>query len=60
VLSFIANVLILTMIGSDLVITNLDHARTLQQGTTSLVEESNLKLASFVGGSEPPAPPPQY
>jgi hypothetical protein len=57
-LSFEANVLILTMIGSDLVITNLDRARMLQQGTAKDVEDTNLKLAAFVGGSEPPAPPP--
>jgi hypothetical protein len=57
-LSFEANVLILTMIGSDLVITNLDRARALQQGTAKEVDETNLKLAAFVGGSEPPAPPP--
>jgi hypothetical protein len=57
-LSFAANVLILTMIGSDIVITNLDRARALTQGTAKEVEDTNLKLAAFVGGSEPPAPPP--
>jgi hypothetical protein len=60
VLSFEANVLILTMIGTDTVITNLDRARTLTTGTARDVEETNLKLASFVGGSEPPAPPPSF
>lgn len=51
VLSFEANVLLLTLIGSDLVITNLDRARGLSADTTPLVEETNRQLGSFVGGA---------
>jgi len=58
ILSFEANVLILTMIGTDLVITNLERARALAAGTAREVEDTHLKLAAFVGTSEPPAPPP--
>jgi hypothetical protein len=57
-LAFAANILILTLIGSDLVITYLDRARAMSQGTARDVEDTNLKLAAFVGGSEPPVPPP--
>ena len=49
VLSFEANVMILTLIGSDLVITALARSRGLQAGTTHLVEESNAQLSAFVG-----------
>lgn len=52
VLSFEANVLILTLIGSDLVITNLDRARGLSSGTSNLVEETNRQLGSFVRSTE--------
>lgn len=50
-LSFETNVLILTLIGSDLVITSLARARGLQSGTdtTNLVAESDRQLAAFVG-----------
>ena len=50
-LSFETNVLILTLIGSDLVITSLARARGLQAGndTTHLVAESDRQLAAFVG-----------
>lgn len=50
-LSFETNVLILTLIGSDLVITSLARARGLQSGTdtTHLVAESDKQLAAFVG-----------
>ncbi len=50
-LSFETNVLILTLIGSDLVITSLARARGLQSGTdtTHLVAESDRQLAAFVG-----------
>lgn len=49
VLSFETNVMILTLIGSDLVITNLERARGLTSGTTHLVDETNRQLGSFVG-----------
>jgi hypothetical protein len=49
VLSFEANVLLLTLIGSDLVITNLERARGLSAGTANHLDDSNRKLSSFVG-----------
>ena len=48
VLSFEVNVLLLTLIGSDLVITNLDRARGAGHGATHLQEDSHKKLQSFV------------
>lgn len=50
-LSFETNVLILTLIGSDLVITSLARARGFQGGadTTHLVADSDRQLAAFVG-----------
>jgi hypothetical protein len=48
-LSFQANVMLLTLIGSDLVITSLARSRGLSSGTTHLVDESNQQLAAFVG-----------
>jgi len=48
VLSFEVNVLLLTLIGSDLVITNLDRARGQSLGAAHLADDSNKKLASFV------------
>lgn len=49
VLSYQTNVLILTLIGSDLLITNLERARGLSTGTAHLAEESNKKLSAFAG-----------
>jgi hypothetical protein len=49
VISFEANVLLLTLIGSDLVITNLERARGLSTGTSAHLEDSNRKLSTFVG-----------
>jgi hypothetical protein len=49
VLSYEANVLILTLIGSDLLITNLERARGLTSGTAHLADDTNRKLSSFVG-----------
>ena len=48
VLSFEVNVLLLTLIGSDLVITNLDRARDAGAGATHLQEDSHRKLQAFV------------
>jgi hypothetical protein len=53
VLSFEANVLLLTLIGSDLVITNLDRGRGVSEGTTNLADETNVKLATFAGVKSP-------
>jgi hypothetical protein len=49
VLSFETNVLLLTLIGSDLVITNLERARGLSSGTANHLEDSNRRLSAFVG-----------
>ncbi len=49
VLSYQTNVLILSLIGSDLMITNLERARGLTSGTAHLAEESNQRLSAFVG-----------
>jgi hypothetical protein len=48
-LSFATNVLILTLIGSDLVITGLDRARGHADGTDHLVADSYARLAAFAG-----------
>ncbi|MGN6107918.1 MAG: hypothetical protein ACTHU0_22610 [Kofleriaceae bacterium] len=48
VLTFETNVLILTLIGSDLVITNLERARGDSTGTAHHVEESGKRLRAFV------------
>jgi hypothetical protein len=45
--SFWANVLILTLIGSDLVIAGLDRARGQTEAARHLVDDSNRKLAAF-------------
>ncbi len=50
-LSFETNVMILTLIGSDLVIGALARGRGLQTGTQHLVDESNAQLTAFVGES---------
>jgi len=48
-LSFEANVMLLTLIGSDLVITSLARSAGLSTGTTHLVDDSNKQLSAFVG-----------
>ncbi|HVK87510.1 MAG TPA: hypothetical protein VM513_25510 [Kofleriaceae bacterium] len=48
-LSFEANVMLLTLIGSDLVITSLARSAGLSTGTAHLVEDSNKQLSAFVG-----------
>jgi hypothetical protein len=57
-LKFQANVLILTIIGADLVVTNLDRARGYTEGKRQIEEETELKIAAFVGLNAPPTPPP--
>jgi hypothetical protein len=58
VLKFEVNVLILTMIGADLVVTNLDRARASTAGAIHHEEHAELKIAAFVGLDAPSAPPP--
>ena len=48
-LSFQTNVMLLTLIGSDLVITSLERARGLSTGTAHLIDDSNRRLTAFVG-----------
>jgi hypothetical protein len=58
VLKFEANVLMITLIGADLVVTNLDRARGYTAGRVHTEEATELKIAAFVGLDAPPAPPP--
>jgi hypothetical protein len=58
VLKFETNVMILTTIGADLVMTNLDRARGYTEGKEQIEEETELKIAAFVGLNAPPSPPP--
>jgi hypothetical protein len=55
VLKFETNVLILTMIGADLVITNLDKARAYSAGRDHIEDQAEAKIAAFVGLSAPPS-----
>ncbi len=57
-LKFEANVMILTTIGADLVVTNLDRARGYTEGRQHIEQETDLKIAAFVGLNAPPTPPP--
>jgi hypothetical protein len=50
--------MILTTIGADLVMTNLDRARGYTEGKEQLEAETEMKIASFVGLNAPPTPPP--
>lgn len=58
VLKFESNVLMLTLIGADLVVTNLDRARTYTAGADHVEEAAEQKIAAFVGLDAPPGPPP--
>jgi hypothetical protein len=58
ILKFEANVMILTTIGCDLVVTNLDRARGYTEGKEHIEEETEIKIAAFVGLNAPPTPPP--
>lgn len=58
ILKFEANVMILTTIGADLVVTNLDRARGYTEGREHIEEETELKIAAFVGLNAPRTPPP--
>jgi hypothetical protein len=54
-LKFESNVLTLTMIGADLVVTNLDRARHYTTGKETVEEETEAKIAAFVGLNAPPS-----
>jgi hypothetical protein len=58
VLKFETNVLILTMIGADLVVTNLDRARGYTAGRGHVEEQTEVKIAAFVSLEAPSSPPP--
>jgi hypothetical protein len=58
-LKFETNVLTLTIIGADLVVTNLDRARGYTEGKEHVEEQTEQKIAAFVGLNAPPGPPPQ-
>jgi hypothetical protein len=58
VLKFESNVLMLTLIGADLVVTNLDRARAYTVGVDHVEEAAEQKIAAFVGLDAPPGPPP--
>ena len=57
VLKFETNVLILTMIGADLVITNLDRARSKTAGRGHVEDQAEVKIAAFVSLGPPPSDP---
>ena len=57
VMKFETNVLILTMIGADLVVTNLDKARSVAQGRDHVEDATETKIAAFVSFEVPPPPP---
>jgi hypothetical protein len=58
IMKFETNVLILTMIGADLVVTNLDRARGYTAGRGHVEEQSEVKIAAFVSLDAPSSPPP--
>jgi hypothetical protein len=58
VMKFETNVLILTMIGADLVVTNLDRARNYTAGRGHVEEQTEVKIAAFVSLEAPSSPPP--
>ena len=58
IMKFETNVLILTMIGADLVVTNLDKARNYTQGRDHVEDATETKIAAFVSFEVPPPPPP--
>ena len=58
IMKFETNVLVLTMVGSDLVITNLGRARDLTVGEGHVEEQTDAQLVSFVTRDAPPTPPP--
>jgi hypothetical protein len=59
VLKFEANVLILTIIFTDIVIVNLDRARRQTIGRDHIEDQAEAKIAAFVSLDAPHVPPPQ-
>ena len=59
VMKFETNVLILTMIGADLVVTNLDKARSVTAGRDHVEDATENKIAAFVSFEVPPQGPAQ-
>lgn len=65
-LQFAGSVMILTTIGADLVMANLDLVRGSTEGKQPLAEETELQLATFIGlnalatETAPPTGPAQY
>jgi hypothetical protein len=57
VMKFETNVLILTMIGADLVVANLDKARDIARGRDEIEDATESKIAAFVSFEAPPPPP---
>lgn len=55
ILKFESNVMILTTIGADLVMTNLDRARHYTAGREHIEAETEKKIAAFVGLNAPPS-----
>ena len=54
ILKFESNVMILTTIGADLVVTNMDRARHYTEGKEQIEAETEKKIAAFVGLNAPP------
>lgn len=55
ILKFESNVMILTTIGADLVVTNLDRARGYTAGREQIERETEEKISAFVGLNAPPS-----
>lgn len=60
IMKFESNVLMLTLVGADLVVTNLDRARSNVAGNDHIEEATIVKIAAFVGLDAPPVPPPKH
>ena len=58
IMKFETNVLILTMIGADLVVTNLDKAREVTEGRDHIEDATERKIEAFVSFEGPRHPPP--
>jgi hypothetical protein len=54
-LKFESNVMILTTIGTDLVVTNLDRARHYTAGKEQIEADTEKKISEFVGLNAPPS-----
>lgn len=59
IVKFETNVMTLTMVFSDLVVTNIDRARSQTQVLADVEEATEIKIAAFVGLDAPPVPPPK-